>query len=373
MSDPRPAPVSLRPHRLWLAYAGLILAVGLLQGLAALQPYLARGGQHPWEPFLWELSSLICTGVLGTAVYRWHATGLSLPWRRQLARHSLGALLYMGLHVAGMFGLRWAVYALVDVNYEPGSVASILAYEAGKDLASYGLMVTLCHAVWLVWEAQKRQQELDRLRGELAEARLSRLAEQVQPHFLFNTLNLIAAVMHEDVNRADQILCDLATLLRQALAAQQAGQHTVAQELSLVEPYLHIMQARFGERLRIRIEVSAEARACVVPALLLISPVENAIKHDVALGSGPVEVSVAAEVEQGRLRLRVSNSGLAPALDAPAAFGLGNLRERLHSSYGAAAQLELRAGHSGGSVLSLDLPAVFERPDLAAAPSGATA
>lgn len=344
---------------LWWLYATVVLAAGLLQGLAELQHYLANGGRHLWEPFLWELSSHVCTGALGVVVYRWHVAGLKLHSRwRQTARHLLGALVYMISHVGGMFAIRYAVYALAGVPYEPGNARQILAYEAGKDLASYGLMLALCQGLWLYFESQRRQQEVARLRSELAEARLSRLAEQIQPHFLFNTLNLISSVMYEDVVRADRILCDLASLLREALTAQQAGSHTLAQELALVEPYLNIMQSRFGsERLSIAVDVSDAARACLLPTLLLIAPVENAIKHDVAVTSGLVRVSIVGEVNDDQLRLTVANSGTPPEREQrEGAIGLTNTRERLQGLYGDAASVALTAGTDGGSVLTIILP-----------------
>ena len=350
----------MRAKSLWWTYAALVLALGLLQSAASLQQYLAWGGEHVWEPFLWELSSALCLGVLAPLIYRWHVAGLGLPSRlRQLGRHGLGALGYTLGHVGGMFAIRFGVYALMGVVYKPGSAIKILGYEAGKDIVSYGLIVAICHGLWLYVEAQRRQQEMARLRGELAEARLSRLAEQIQPHFLFNTLNLISSVMYEDVARADRILCDLASLLRQALAAQQAGSHTLAQELALVEPYLNIMQSRFGSaRLSIAVAVSDEARACLLPTLLLIAPVENAIKHDVAVVSGPVRVSVSGVVVDGRLRLTVANSGTPPEREhRDGGIGLANTRERLSSLYGDKASVALAPGADGGSVLTLILPA----------------
>lgn len=342
----------------WI-YAACVLAIGLLLSLAELQHYLARGGQHAWEPFLWELSSVLMTGLLGPLIYRWHVAGLNRPgWLRSWARHLLGAAAYMLAHVGGMFGLRYAVYALAGLDYRPGSAAEILAYEAGKDLVSYALIVAICHGLHMMAAMRRREQELLQLRAELAEAQLTRLTEQIQPHFLFNTLNLISSVMFEDVARADRILCDLAVLLRQALTAQQSPRHTLAQELSLVEPYLNIMQARFGERLSVQIEASEDARRCLLPALLLIAPVENAITHDVAQSSGPVRVSVSAVVQAGALLLSVKNSGVAPQRDQrDGAVGMANTRARLLSLYGERAQLMLTADPSGGSCLSLRLPA----------------
>ncbi len=354
-------PAAVRSDKpLTWAYALLMLAIALLQSVPALQDYRARGGQHDWEPVLWEFSSAICTGLLALVVYRWHVAGLRRPGIvRQIGRHALGAAAFVLAHVGGMFALRFAVYAVTSVSYDPGSASHILRYEAGKDFAAYLLIVAISHGLWHYVEGQRRQQELARLRGELAEARLSRLAEQIQPHFLFNTLNLISSVMYEDVAKADRILCDLAQLLRQALAAQQLGSHTVAQEMDLVEPYLAIMRARFGEdRLQVRIEVSEAAKSCQVPALLLISPVENAIKHDVALTRGPVEIVLCARLANDELQVTVSNSGTAPErTQRDGAIGLVNTRERLLSLFGKRASVELQAGPDGGSLLRISLPA----------------
>jgi LytS/YehU family sensor histidine kinase len=208
--------------------------------------------------------------------------------------------------------------------------------------------------------AAQGAQELDRARRELAEARLARLADQVQPHFLFNTLNLISSVMYEDVARADRLLCRLADLLRQTLAAQQRVEHTVHEELALVQPFLELMQARFGpERLVVQIDADAAARECRLPALLLLAPVENAVKHDVARHRGRVTVSVRAERVGDRLRLVVSNHGdtAVPeaAPDPDGGLGLRNLRERLQGRYGDAATLAF-GPDGGGMTLRVELP-----------------
>lgn len=341
------------PRLIW-ALAAFMLANGALLGLAEFQHYR---GQHPWEPFLWELSSAVVVGALIPAIYRWHAGARCRPWAVFAGLHLLGAVLFVLCHVAGMFGLRFAFYALMGQRYEPGSWLDVLAYETGKDLISYVLIVGICHGLQLWFEGQQRDRELQAVRSELAEARLARLAEQIQPHFLFNTLNLISATMYEDVARADRLLCELAELLRQQLAAQATQQHTLADELRLVEPYLSLMQARFGERLAVRIEVSEEARRCQVPTLLLISPVENAIKHDVALNSAAVEVRVLGNVANGELCLAIENSGTTAERDArEGAIGLANLRQRVATLYGSRAAVSLEALAPRGSRLAIHLP-----------------
>lgn len=337
-------------------YACALLAIGLLQGTAALQHYAAGGGTRPWEPYLWELSSVLTGGALALPVYRWHVATLArlvsgrLPLL--LVRHLAGALAFVLLHVAGMFAIRATVYAFAGVDYSPGGAISVLAYESGKDLVTYAVIVAICHGIYLFIQSQ-------RLRAELAEERLTRLGEQLQPHFLFNSLNLISSVMYEDVARADRLLCDLSDLLRQTLAAQQAPQHALEAELALTEPYLAIMQARFGDRLRVSIDATDGARRCQVPTLVLISPVENAIKHDVAHSDAQVLVAVRAWVDGATLHITVENSGTAPAAEVrEGAVGMANLRARLHALHGERGQATLTARTEGGSCLHLKLPAL---------------
>lgn len=343
-----PALTRLRPHPRWW-YALGVLVLGLIQGTTELQGVLGHGSIRPWEPYLWELSSVLLLGCLAPLVYRWHVASLGGRWL--LWRHALGAMVFMLAHVGGMFAIRFAVYGIAGLRYNPGSVGEVLAYESGKDLVSYALITAISHGLHLFIESQ-------RLRSELAEARLARLSEQLQPHFLFNSLNLISSVMYEDVARADRLLCELATLLRQTLAAQQATQHSLGEELLLIEPYLALMQARFGPRLQVSVDVDEAARRCAVPTLLLISPVENAIKHDVAHSDAPVRVSIRAWLAGKQLHLRVANSGRAPQHgERDGGIGLHNLRQRLRALHGDAAQLSLSAGAEGGSELNIQLPA----------------
>jgi hypothetical protein len=338
--------------RRWLPwFIAFVAGIALLNSLAALQDYQRGGGTRAWEPFLWEFSSALLMGPLslavGWAVGRWRLGWWLLP----------GFLVFTLLHVAGMFGIRFAVYGLAGVGYDAGPLGELLRYEGAKDLISFAIALLLGRGYWLWREGQAREAELQRTRSELAEARLARLAEQVQPHFLFNTLNLIAATVHEDAERADALLCQLAELLRQTTAAQQVGEHALADELALVQPFLALMQARFGaQRLQVEIDASEAARAVRLPALLLLGPVENAIKHDVAAHRGPVRVQLRASVDAGRLRIELLNSGAQAQPDAPEGSGLRNLRERLMARYGTAARLHFEP-FEGGMRLALEIPA----------------
>jgi hypothetical protein len=336
--------VNASPRALsWLAYAAFWTGVGLFFSLAEWQHYMRGGGRHPWEPFLWEMSGAYTTALLAVAVHRWNGwllapgRGLAIVGAGYLA----GFVAYTLAHSALMFGLRYPAYRLAGLDYEPGSLASVLGYEGAKDAVSYVLVISLS----LGWRAfvrgQRQAAEVVRLNAHLAEARLARLQEQVQPHFLFNTLNLVSSVMHEDVERADRILSELADLLRQSMSAATVAEHPLAQELRWVEPFLSIMRQRFGERLRTRVEVSAAAARCIVPTLLLMAPVENAVKHGVARSAAGVDVQVIADVVDGRLRIDIVDTGDAPIAEHAGGTGLANLRARLAALHGDAAGVAL--------------------------------
>ena len=360
--------MSILSRRWRLPYVALLTVIGLLISASALEAYRLSGRTHLWEPFLWEFSSVSVIGALALGLHALMGRLRGQPWPRQLAAHAVALPVFSLVHIGGMFGLRLLVYGLVGVSYQPDAWTTLLVFEGGKDAVSYMSFCLISHGIWMAQAAAARAQELDRARRELAEARLARLADQVQPHFLFNTLNLISSVMYEDVPRADRLLCQLADLLRQTLAAQQRAEHTVAEELALVQPFLALMQARFGpERLVVQIDADAAARGCRLPALLLLAPVENAVKHDVARHRGRVTVRVLARCEGPRLHLSVSNHADTPVPDAlpelgvdrdgEGGLGLRNLRERLQARYGRDATVEF--GPDGaGMTLSLDLPCV---------------
>ncbi len=351
-------PVLARRWR--LPYVALLTVVGLLLSASALQAYRLSGGTRPWEPFLWEFSSIGVIGALALGVHALIGALRGRPWLQQLAAHALALPVFSGLHIAGMFGLRLGVYALVGVGYHPDPLPTLLVFEGGKDAVTYISFSLISRGIWMAQAAAARAQELERARRELAELQLARLADQVQPHFLFNTLNLISSVMYEDVLRADRLLCQLADLLRQTLVAQQRIEHSLGEELALVQPFLGLMQARFGpERLVVDIQADAAARDCRLPALLLLAPVENAVKHDVARHRGRVTVGVRAARHGDRLLLTVSNHGDTPVPESPpdpyGGFGLRNLRERLEARYGAAASVAF-GPDGGGMALTLAIP-----------------
>ena len=364
------APARSRAIR-WLGYAAFWLLVGSLLGLAEWEKF-SRGGQpRAWQPFLWEISSAVVVGGLAVVVHRWNGflARPSVGMARRVAGHLAGALAFTLAHTTLMYAARFAVYGLVGATYETGSAATVLAYEAPKDAVTYALVLVMSAGLRAFLREQGHARRLAEVNEQLVQARLAQLQAHVQPHFLFNTLNLVSSVMHEDVGRADRILCDLADLLRHSLDAGRLPVQPLSRELDWVSPFLEIMRQRFGDRLTASVAVDEAAAACEVPTLLLMTPVENAVKHGVARVRGPARLHVAAQVRDGRLGVEVSNTcggthaGADPDVDAPGlpgatrgGTGLADLRARLATLYGADASATLRRA-GGTALLVLDLPA----------------
>ncbi|HMH50132.1 MAG TPA: histidine kinase [Candidatus Acidoferrum sp.] len=207
-------------------------------------------------------------------------------------------------------------------------------------------------------EAELRAKEVERERAEklLAETQLASLESRLHPHFLFNTLNAISALIPDDPERAEKLVEQLAALLRFSLDA--GAQHTVPlrTEVEIVRAYLGIEEARLGDRLHCLIETPPELESCVVPPLALHTLVQNSVKHVAAARREATEIRVRAEARDGRLWLGVWDDGAAFALEAvPPGHGLDGLRARLTVLYGEQGRLDVEAA-DGGKVVSLSFP-----------------
>ncbi|MGA3010711.1 MAG: histidine kinase [Terracidiphilus sp.] len=191
-------------------------------------------------------------------------------------------------------------------------------------------------------EARTRQMEQERAYKLLAEAQLSSLESRIHPHFLFNTLNSIAALIPVDPQRAEDTVGKLASLLRFSLNAQHSGLVPLAQELKIVRDYLEIESTRFGPRLRYEIIVPASLDSVRVPPLALQTLVENSVKHVAAMRTEGASIQVTGAKESGRVRLEVIDDGPGFSLDAAAPeHGLGNLAARLELLFGGAGRLDV--------------------------------
>jgi len=189
--------------------------------------------------------------------------------------------------------------------------------------------------------------ERERLARELSESQLRLLRAQIEPHFLFNTLGAVQQLAQHGAPRAAELTADLIAFLRASLGDMRSDQVDLEAEFTLVESYLKVMGARLGARLRFRLDLPRALADVRVPSMILLTLAENAIKHGIEPALRGGEIVVSAAVEEGRLRLRVADSGVGMAAVPGAGLGLENVRHRLRLAYGEAAGLALRDADPG--------------------------
>jgi signal transduction histidine kinase len=263
---------------------------------------------------------------------------------------------------------RWPLAGL-----EPGGflvhVAIYCVILAAVLPAYYALILFAHHALRHARELRRRELDEARLESSLARARLEALRSQMQPHFLFNALNGISGLIGSDDERARRLLAELGDLLRDALDGD-GEEVELGEELAMLDRYVALQSARYGDRLRFVHQVPAETLELVVPRFVLQPLVENAVKHGVERRIAPVEVRVEACLGRGMLTLKVADDGPGLAEGAREGVGLRNLRERLAVLYGEAHSLRLVRRPGGGTEATVVLPAAGSsvRPAREAAP-----
>jgi sensor histidine kinase YesM len=207
-------------------------------------------------------------------------------------------------------------------------------------------------------EAARLEAQTALLQAELAEARLSALQSQLNPHFLFNTLHAVSSLVERDPRGVRRMIARLSDLLRFTLERTDQQEVALEQELAFLERYLEIMQIRFQGRLEVRTHVDAGVSDALVPTLVLQPLVENAVKHGVGKvdGSGVIEISARRSGDRLVLAVRDNGPGLDGASTGDEGVGLRNTRARLEQLYGTAQSLTLRTADEGGLVAEITLP-----------------
>ena len=220
--------------------------------------------------------------------------------------------------------------------------------------------------VWSLLDYYRRYREGDmratRLKEQLTRAELQALRNQLHPHFLFNSLNSVASLMHEDVDAADDMLGDLSHLLRVYLTENDAQEIALRQEIGLLETYIRIQKRRFEDRLTSFVDVPEELLDAAVPALLLQPLVENSIIHGIAPRSLPGQIRVTARRKDGTLNLEVADDGLGLPEHYTERIGLSNSRARLRQLFADSYSFEMMSGRQGGVVVTIGIPLRFLPP-----------
>ncbi|RZA36257.1 MAG: hypothetical protein EOP92_06315 [Lysobacteraceae bacterium] len=210
-------------------------------------------------------------------------------------------------------------------------------------------------------EQLQRDAERERLARELAESKLRMLRAQIEPHFLFNTLGAVQQLAADGAPRAAALTADLIAFLRASFSDMRSEQLSLKSEFGTVESYLRVMHARMGARLRFDITLPDGLAAVEVPSMLVLTLVENAIKHGIEPSLRGGEIRVSAETDGGKVRIRVQDSGVGMSATPGSGAGLDNVRRRLQLAYGDEASLELREAEPG-LVAELGIPLAVTEP-----------
>jgi two-component system, LytTR family, sensor kinase len=368
-----PAEIARRPNegpriqRLWLIIPAACVVPAVLD---ALQTYMQ--GQLPGSTRGTSWGEVIFSGT------EWLFLGALTPITYQLARRfpirraTVGRTI--GVHIVGslLLCVGWAT-AGVALRFALGMVSQ---KDLGKNWASW-LLTSLPWSVFMYFavlgsvyafiyftEAREREAQSARLSAQLAESRLGALRMQLNPHFLFNSLNAIGVLVRDqNTASASRMLELLGDVLHSVLRSDARHEIPLGEEIAFLEQYLAIEQIRFSDRLRVSWAIDDRLRTAPVPGFILQPLVENALRHGVAKRSDLGTIEIAARLEEGRernqtmvLSVRDNGPGLAEDSKDTGGVGLANTRERLRTMYGPNASLTLEQQAGGGVLATIRLP-----------------
>ena len=283
-------------------------------------------------------------------------------WLKLGLFHLGAAVVFSAVHTSMMAISRHFLAPLMGLGaYDYGIMAYRYPMEFSNDFIGFTVIVGLYSFYQRLRIAQAQQLAAAELRTELAQAQLENLRLQLQPHFLFNTLNTISSVMYEDIRAADAMITQLGDLLRLTLQASRTHEIPLAEELEITRLYLDLMQKRFENKLRVSYAIDPSLNETLVPQLILQPLLENSLRHGMKSGDGAMELSIAAHRENGTLILQVCDTGCGLGdFEYSGVFGRGlglsNIRDRLAHLYGERQQFTIANRSSGGAEVTLRVP-----------------
>ncbi len=306
---------------------------------------------------------------LSAPLFVWTARRLPLDRRHWLASVAANLSLIVGLTVL----TAWAQY---EVTFHGVALApplgGYLRFGLITGMLPFLAVDAVSHAAVAVSRAHDREVEAERVRTQLAESRLTALTAQLQPHFLFNTLQGISTLIQRDPAAADAMLTNLSDLLREVLRRGQQREVELQEELAVLQPYLEISRQRFGERLSVGVACEDASRRALVPFFILQPLVENALRHGIEAHAGGGSIAVDACRTDGKLILTVTDDGPGAASNengrawgagVGVGVGLTNTIARLHELYGDAQSLDVSRPDAGGYRVRVTIPYHERQPE----------
>lgn len=341
---------------IWTIVALFFSTQMYLMNYAERQPirYAQSFLMQAWACYLWALA---------TPLVLWLSRRFCIErsnWMRRVALHGIFSMMFAG----SLLAVHFIGYMLVvgrGPSITPFRVFNFVYYNLDRWLLIYWLILVLNHAFNYYHSFRKGELKASELRTQLVQSQLEALKMQVQPHFLFNTLHSVSALLSKDTDAARKMITRLGDFLRLTLENSGSMEVTLQQEIEFLNGYLEIERIRFQDRLTTEIHVDPEVLDDRVPNLILQPIVENAMRHAIGNStSGRVEIN--AFPRNGVVRIEVKDNGpgiqVDRTLEAPRGRGLGlaNTRARLAGLYGNAASLELTNDPAGGLLVALEIP-----------------
>ena len=341
----------------WFLYALGMLLFSAYQGLNHYIAVMRVASIAAWEPFTWEMSSVLAIAVLIPVIIAFERRFPvdARPRSRAVLAHLLGGVVFSVVHTGAMVMLRKVVYGFAHETYEFGNTFLQGFYELQKDLITYFFVLLIIFAVREFRIRRTGELRAAELAAQLGEARLHYLTSQVEPHFLFNSLNAISNRMHEDVSAADRMISQLGDLLRAAYETDRQVLVPLERELGWLRGYTAMMAERFRGQLSFQIDVEPGLELTQVPRLLLQPLVENAVRHGLREGHGWLQVDVRRKGP--RLQYTVSDDGAGlPETPIAPGTGLSNISRRLELLFPGQHSFGLAARTPRGAVVTIDFP-----------------
>ena len=353
------------PRNQWRWIAATWTAGAVFDACETILSMQAEGRHHPWGP------------LFGTELISWLPWALITPLVIHLARRYPivrgASVRAVTLHLATFAAISavsegWS--AALQVLFNPWGHQKqptfwetwfmTLTYQAVTFLIAYALILTVTYVIDAHASMARQATETARLNEELSKAQLAALRRQIEPHFMYNTLNSIAGLVRDHCNEAAvSMIVGLSEFLRRSTEGSHRSEVALLEEVEYLQRYLEIQKARFGDRLQVSLDIPTELLGAQVPNLLLQPLVENAIKHGISKRVAGGTVRVGGVCHDGNLCLSVYNDG--PPLPADweatrTGVGIGNLRTRLQILHGSESGLQLRQAEPGGVEVVVTLP-----------------
>ncbi|MDX2262902.1 MAG: histidine kinase [Gemmatimonadales bacterium] len=352
-----------------LAGALIWLGLSVVFTMSAIGLYAVKGDPQPLDvAFWWAGAEWLIYGLLSPLVF---ASLRRAPLDRARLTRSLAILLltWFAFHLTVQMA-----FVILERTFFLGNYQGMMSFsrhllmfmvrKAAFTFVVIAVMVGVHHLGELYSQARERERRAAQLRADLAQSRLQTLRGQLHPHFLFNTLNTIAALIHSDPDGAERVTSRLGDLLRETLQDDGNTEVPLSHEFDFLRRYAEVQQTRFADRLSVTIEASPDVMEALVPSLVLQPLVENAIRHGIEPRAATGTVRVTARRVGGRLELEVRDDGVGLQVDGhnghgTEGFGVGlrNTRMRLLELFGEGHHsFTISPADTGGTLATISIP-----------------